>query len=79
VADNLEEILTLELFCAAQGIDFRRKIIGEDKKLGKGTQPLYQLIRSKVPFVEKDTMLKPYIESIRKIVANITSIVQITD
>jgi histidine ammonia-lyase len=79
VADNLEEILTLELFCAAQGIDFRRKIIGEDKKLGKGTQQLYQLIRSKVPFVEKDTMLKPYIESIRKIVANITSIVQITD
>src|SRR5204862_6815263 len=34
VADNLETILSLELLCAAQGIDFRRKVHGPDSRLG---------------------------------------------
>ncbi|MGI8555155.1 MAG: histidine ammonia-lyase, partial [Pyrinomonadaceae bacterium] len=56
VTDNLEQILALELFSAAQAVDFRRKKIGFDKKLGRGTQPVYDLIRQSVPFIEKETI-----------------------
>jgi histidine ammonia-lyase len=44
--------------------------MGEDKKLGKGTQPVYDAIRGKVPFIEKDTYMKNYIEAVREIVEN---------
>jgi histidine ammonia-lyase len=69
IAENLELILALELFAAAQGIDFRRKIIGFEKKLGRGTREIYQQIRRKVPFIEKDTYMKNYIETVREIIA----------
>jgi histidine ammonia-lyase len=69
IAENLEQILALELFAAAQGIDFRRKIIGHEKKLGSGTREIYQQIRQKVPFIEKDTYMKNYIEAVRGIIA----------
>jgi histidine ammonia-lyase len=68
IAENLEYILALELFAAAQGIDFRRKKIGADKSLGKGTSRLYNLIRDKVPFIEQDTYMKNYIEEVLEIV-----------
>lgn len=68
IAENLKNILALEFFCAAQGIDFRRKQIGSDKKLGKGTREIYQKIRENVPFIEKDTFMKPFIDSVIKIV-----------
>jgi histidine ammonia-lyase len=69
IAENLEYILALELFAAAQGIDFRRKKIGAEKNLGKGTRQLYNLIREKVPFIEQDIYMKNYIEAIREIVS----------
>ena len=68
IAENLEQILALELFCAAQGIDFRKKRIGEDKSLGKETQTVYNKIRRQVPFIEEDVYMKNYIESVRKLV-----------
>jgi len=71
IAENLEYILALELFAAAQGIDFRRKKIGSEKKLGNGTRQLYNLIREKVPFIEQDTYMKNYIEAIREIVSTV--------
>jgi len=70
IAENLECILALELFAAAQGVDFRKKKIGADKRLGKGTQPVYDLIRRRVPFIEKDVYLKNYIDAVREIVAS---------
>ncbi len=70
VAENLEIILSLELFCAAQGIDFRRKEIGMDKKLGKGTRAIYDLIRAKIPFIEKDEYMNDHIVSAKEIVRN---------
>lgn len=69
VAENLTDILSLELFCAAQGIDFRKKQIGAGKRLGAGTRSIYALIRSKIPFIEKDEYLKDHIDSIRNIVS----------
>ena len=71
VAENLETILSLELMCAAQGVDFRKKVLGADRKLGNGTRGIYNRIRSAVPFIEKDEYLKDHIESVRAIVANI--------
>jgi len=69
IAENLKQILALELFAAAQGIDFRREIIGLEKKLGCGTREIYKQIRQKVPFIEKDTYMKNYIEAVREIIA----------
>lgn len=68
IVENLEHILALELFCAAQGVDFRKKRIGAEKHLGKGTQKIYNLIRSRVPFIEKDEYMKPHIEAMLRIV-----------
>ena len=70
VAENLETILSLELLCAAQGVDFRKKVLGNDKNLGNGTRDIYNHIRSVVPFIEKDEYLKDHIEAVRSIVAN---------
>lgn len=66
IHDNVERILGLELFCAAQGVDFRKQVIGADKRLGRGTQPAYDLIRQRVPVVHHDQLLYPYIEFVRQ-------------
>ena len=68
IAENLEQIFALELFSAAQGIDFRKKVIGQNKKLGKGTRKIYQAIREKVPFIEEDTVMYPFIGEVRKLI-----------
>ena len=62
VADNLETILALELFCAAQGVDFRRISIGNDSKLGVGTRDLYAKVRETIPFIERDEYMKTHID-----------------
>jgi histidine ammonia-lyase len=69
VAENLELILSIELLCAAQGIDFRKAKIGGEKRLGRGTRAVYEAIRSKVPFVEKDEYLKDYLDDVRDIIS----------
>jgi len=71
IAENLEQILGLELFAAAQGVDFRRKAIGAGKKLGVKTQPVYELIREKVPFIESDTLMYPHIEAVKNLIKEI--------
>jgi histidine ammonia-lyase len=70
ISENLEQILALELFSAAQAVDFRRKEIGEHKKLGKKTQPLFDLIRKNVPFIQADTVMYPHIKMITELVRN---------
>ena len=71
ISKNLERILSMELFSAAQAIDFRKKEIGTDKKLGNKTQPIYDLIRSKVPFIEEDTVMYPHMREVEKLVASV--------
>jgi histidine ammonia-lyase len=68
VLENTESILAIELFAAAQGIDFRREMIGGDPRLGKGTAIAYQLIRQQVPFLEQDAIMYPHIEAMRELV-----------
>jgi len=68
VGENLEQILALELFCAAQAVDLRRKAIGREKKLGVGTRDVYDAVRKKVPFVERDEYLKDYMDAVVEVV-----------
>ncbi|PYS99054.1 MAG: histidine ammonia-lyase [Acidobacteria bacterium] len=68
VAENLELILSLELFCAAQAVDLRRKAIGKDKQLGVGTRDVYTAIREKVPFIERDEYMKDHIDAVTDVV-----------
>jgi histidine ammonia-lyase len=70
IVDNVERILALELFAAAQGIDFRRQVLGPEARLGHGTAPAYDLIRQHVPFLDLDTVMYPHIEAVRKLVAS---------
>lgn len=71
IAENLEQILSLELFSAAQGVDFRRKRIGADKKLGRGTAAIYEKIRALVPFIEEDTLMYPHMKAVKALIAEI--------
>lgn len=70
ILDNVETILALELFAAAQAVDFRRGEIGWDKRLGAGTRRIYEEIRKLVPFLETDTFMQPHIEQIKNLIAN---------
>lgn len=68
VGQNVERILSIELMAAAQGIDFRRDVMGKSTRLGHGTQPVYDLIRRHVPFLEEDAVMYPYMEKVRQLV-----------
>jgi histidine ammonia-lyase len=70
VLDNVERILSIELMSAAQGVDFRKQIIGAEKKLGEGTRGVYAAIRERVPFIEADTVMYEHIETMRQLVAD---------
>jgi histidine ammonia-lyase len=65
IAINVEAILSMELLSAAQGVDFRRRALGPGAVMGKGTASAYALIRSRIPFIEKDELLYPHIEAMR--------------
>jgi len=68
VAKNLETILGLELFCAAQGIDFRKKVLGAETQLGQGTVEIYSAIRERVPFIENDCYMKAHMDEVAGVV-----------
>ena len=70
VSENLQQILSIELLCAAQGVDFRRAAMASDAKLGAGTAKIYSDIRSRVPFVKCDAYLKEHMDSVDVIVAD---------
>jgi histidine ammonia-lyase len=69
IAANVERILALELFAAAQAVDFRREAVGGEARLGHGTGPAFRLIRQQVPFLRKDDTMYPHIEAVRKLIA----------
>lgn len=69
IMSNVEHILAIELMAAAQGIDFRKEVLGAQARLGQGTRPAYNLIRRHVPFLEKDAIMYPHLEAVRKLVA----------
>ncbi len=70
VLENTESILAMELLAAAQGIDFRREMLGGNPRLGRGSTVAYELIRQRVPFLEHDAIMYPYIEAVRELVSS---------
>lgn len=69
IAGNVERILALELFAAAQGVDLRREALGSEAPLGRGTAPAFDLVRGRVPFLPQDAVMYPYIEAVRELIA----------
>jgi histidine ammonia-lyase len=69
VLRNLEQILGIELMAAAQAIDFRKRALGDDVRLGRGTAPVYELIRDHIPFIPQDAALAPHMTKAAELVA----------
>lgn len=67
IQDNVERILGLELMSAAQGIDFRRGVMA-GATMGRGTRPVYELIRQHVPFIGEDVVMYPYMNKVHQLV-----------
>jgi histidine ammonia-lyase len=68
INENLENILSIELFCAAQGIDLRRRRLKSEPRMGFGTRGLYAAIRARVPFIETDVYMKEHMDAVLEIV-----------
>ncbi|HLU08138.1 MAG TPA: aromatic amino acid lyase, partial [Oceanobacillus sp.] len=68
IINNVERILSIELMSAAQGIDFRKEVTPPGARLGRGTQPVYDLIRQHVPFIAEDTIMYHYMDAVHKLV-----------
>jgi len=69
VIRHVETIIAIELLTAAQGIDFRRRELG-DRSMGKGTKIAYDAVRECVPFLSTDEALAPYIEALHQLVVS---------
>ena len=68
ILEHVETIVAIELMLAAQGVDFRCKDRETKTCLGQGTRVAYSLIRERVPFLNRDVVLAPYIEQVRRLV-----------
>lgn len=62
ICENTENVLAIELLCAAQALDLHKPL-----KPGKGILVAHQAVRRIVPFIEKDAVLYKYIENIRSL------------
>jgi len=56
ILENAIKVISMEMFVAAQAIDFREK-----KTMGKTTSKAYQYIRSQIPMITSDEVLYPYL------------------
>ena len=52
ILDNSRKVLSMELLAACQGIDLRGK-----KKLGNGTEIVYNLVRDKISTIDEDRIM----------------------
>jgi len=62
---NFQIILAIELFCGVQGVEFR-----DGLKPAKRLNIIYKLIRNKVPFLDKDRLLKTDLDNIVELINN---------
>jgi histidine ammonia-lyase len=63
VGDFARSCLAIEMLVAAQALDFRLPV-----KPGKGALAAYELVRSKVPHMEKDRELHKDIEAVSQLI-----------
>ena len=67
VLEHVERIVAIEMLCACQGIDLRRR--DGKVKMGRGTQVAYDLIRERVPYLQGDTVLATHMNVVCDLVA----------
>jgi histidine ammonia-lyase len=54
ILENAEQVLAIELLCAAQGIDFRAPL-----QPGRGTMAAHRLLRKHIPRLDRDRIMAP--------------------
>ncbi len=62
IAAHTRRVVALEMFCAAQAVDF----IG-NRRLSPISRRTYEVIRKRVPFLEGDAIMKPYMDAIEEL------------
>jgi len=65
IITNAEDVIAIELLCAAQALD-----LFTNKKPGKGTLAAYQAIRQAVPHLEKDRIVSTDIIAVKALMRN---------
>jgi histidine ammonia-lyase len=69
IAANTGRILAMEALMAAQALDFRLRA-DPQARMGRGTRAAYDLVRERVPFIEKDEYLHPHILAVEGLVSS---------
>jgi histidine ammonia-lyase len=59
IVTNMENVIAVELLCAAQGIEFRRPL-----RAGEGVEQAHSIVREMVPKLGEDRALAPDIAAI---------------
>jgi histidine ammonia-lyase len=67
ILKNVGAVLAIEMYCAAQAMDFRKPL-----KPGRGTKVAYDVIRQHVTFLKQDRVLYPDVNAIADLVRNST-------
>lgn len=65
IVRNCEEVIAIELLCAAQALDMFTNL-----KPGEGTLEAYRIIRQSIPHLEKDRILSTDIKTMKTIMTN---------
>lgn len=68
IVENLQHILSIELFVAARAVDLRKR--KQQGDLGKINKETYDIIRSHVPHIGRDTLLDGQISKVKELVRN---------
>jgi histidine ammonia-lyase len=63
IAENCAGIVAIELLAAAQGVDFRQPLL-----TSSALQRVMGLVRSRVPFYDRDRQFAPDIEAVSRLV-----------
>ncbi len=63
VLDNVARVVTIELMCGAQALDFHLPLAP-----GRGTAAARAAVRDTVPFVERDESLSPHLDALLAVV-----------
>lgn len=63
ILSNVEYVLSIELLCAMQALDFLKEL-----RPGNGVEIVYKLIRGKIPYLEKDRALYSEINLLKEMI-----------
>lgn len=70
VVEHLEQVVGIELLCAAQALDLRQRAEPGAHRMGRGTAAAHRAIRQRIPFLERDQVLHPLLRAAAEIVSS---------